>query len=156
MDFPLYLIYLIYTSILALILVLVVPKAEIRRLAFSGILFGAIADVLIIILISLIFNLGGYKEFYPFGFMGIPFFPPLAWSIWFIFFFYLLPHKKPWIYIYVVAAASYCVIFSNVLQNLGIFQWNMGRIIVPYLLYLSWITLATWTYMSYFKDEELY
>jgi hypothetical protein len=32
-----YLIYLIYTSVLALTLILVVPKPEIRRLAFSGI-----------------------------------------------------------------------------------------------------------------------
>ncbi|MGI6226263.1 MAG: hypothetical protein ACOYJ1_08430 [Peptococcales bacterium] len=111
---------------------------------------------MLIILLAHLIGLGGHEQYEPFGFMKIAFFPPIAWAIWFILFLYFLPYKKPWIYIYIFSAASYSVLFSNVLQNLGLFQWNMGRVIVPYITYLSWFIIATWIYMNYFVKEDLY
>lgn len=154
MSLPL--IYVIYTLALGILAFAVVPRSEIRRLSFWGIIYGAIADFTIIILVTHVLKGGGYKNYYPFGFMGIPFFPLLAWVFYFILYLYFLPQKRPWNIIYTIAAAGYSVIFSNILQNLGIFQWNVGRLFLPFMLYLSWNALVTWSYLKYFKKISLY
>ncbi len=151
---PLYFIYPIYTAFLMLIVLAVVPRKQIKKLALYGITLGAVPDLIILILLDLI-DVGGYINFGPFGFMGIPFFPLLAWVVFFILFFYFLPKERLWSYIYVFLAAGYSTMFSNVLENLGIFQWNYGGLVVPYIIYLSWFSFATWYFLNYIRNTNV-
>jgi len=151
---PIYLIYPIYTAILMLIVLAVVPRKQIKKLAFYCIIFGAAADVLVLILLNLI-GAGGYLNYGPFAFMGIPFFPPLAWVAFFILLFYLLPEKSHWNYIYVLIAAGYSTMFSNVLENLGLFRWNYGNLVIPYVIYLLWFSIATWYFLNDTREEKM-
>lgn len=80
---PKYFITPIYTGILAILLVATVPKKEIHRLAIYGIIFGAILDILAIIF-GRVAGLYGYINYGPLGIMGIPFFAPISWTIFFI------------------------------------------------------------------------
>ncbi|MBZ4687899.1 MAG: hypothetical protein PWQ96_1095 [Clostridia bacterium] len=153
---PKYYIYLIYTGLLALILILVVPRKEIRRLAFWGILFGAVVDAFAIILFTHLLDVGGYLNYGPLALLGMPFLPLIAWTVYYIIYFYFLPKQPPWNYIFTVTAASYSVIFSNVLSNLGIFEWNYGKIFIPFLIYISWNSLATWAYLKFIEDINIY
>jgi len=137
-----------------LIVLAVVPRKQIKKLALYGIIFGAAADVLVLILLYLI-GAGGYINYGPFAFMGIPFFPPIAWAAYFILLFYFLPEKRPWKYIYVLIAAGYGTMFSNVLENLGIFRWNYGGLVVPYIIYLSWFSLTTWYFLNDTREENV-
>lgn len=151
-------IYPIYTTVLALALVVVVPRAEIRKQVTYAITFGGAGSVLIVWLISP-FNAFEWLNMGPFGYGRVAFFPPLAWTIYFVVYFYLLPRKKPWIYVFVFLAACYSTLFSNVLMNLGILQWNRGRIALPFLLYFIWFTAATWIYtriVGLDKDSHLW
>ena len=143
---PKYFIYPIYTLVLFLIVLAVVPRKKIQTFSFYAIFFGAIVEIALIFLLTKVIGVGGYKNFGPFGFLGVPFFPPIAWVAFFILFLYFLPKKRPWNYIYIFAAAGYGVLFSNVLKNLGIFSWNMGEIVIPYILYLSWFSFFAWAY----------
>src|SRR5690554_276953 len=111
--------YPIYTAIIALALVLLVPRNEIRRLFIYGIIFGALGDFVTVLLLML-FNIGGHMNYGPFGFLGIAFFPIMAWTLWFIMFFYYMPKQPIFLYIYVFAAAVYSAFFSNVLVNLNV------------------------------------
>ena len=140
-----YWIYPIYTGILAIALIVLVPKKNIRKLFPWGIIVGGIGDISAILLFTKLLGVGGYINFGPFGFKGIPFFPLLAWSIWFIMYFYFFPVNSTYLkYIYVFTAAAYSVIFSNILINLNIFYWNYGNIIIPFLIYISWFSVAIW------------
>ena len=143
---PKFFIYPIYTLALFLIVLAVVPIKKIQTLSFYAIFFGAIVEIALIFLLTKVIGVGGYKNFGPFGFLGVPFFTPIAWVAFFILFLYFLPKKRPWNYIYIFAAAGYSVLFSNVLKNLGIFSWNMGELVIPYILYLSWFSFFTWVY----------
>jgi len=156
MEFKLQYIYIIYTLALGIMALAVVPRPEIRRLSFLGIIYGAITDFWIIIFATHLLEVGGYKNYFPFGFMGIPFFPLLAWTFYFILYLFFLPQRKPWIIIYIIAAAGYSTIFSIILQNLGIFQWNVGRLFIPFLIYLTWFSIVTFTYHKYFENKEFY
>jgi len=147
----LYFIYVIYTTVLGLILIAVVPREQIRRLSFWGIALGAGADFALLLVLGKLLGVVEYLNFGPFGFMGIPFFPLLAWSVFFIMFLYFLPPKK-FVYFYVAAAAVYATWFSNILENLGIFKWNCGNLVVPYVIYFTWFGVAVFVYQKIEKD----
>lgn len=142
----LHFVYPLYTSILAITLYLLIPQKLIRSLFIYGIIFGAVMDFFAIVLFTLFLGVGGYVNYGPFGFMGIPFFPLMAWSCYFILYLYFLPNK-PFVYIYPVIAASYSTLFSNILQNIGIFKWNNGRVILPFIIYIVWHVTVTWVYI---------
>lgn len=141
---PTFLIYPLYTGLLAILVIVLVPRQEIRKLLIYGLFFGAIIDVLLILVVRFPAK---YINYGPFGFMDLPFFPPMSWVIYYIIYFYFLPSNSAFRFIYVLTAASYSVIFSNVLMNLGIFQWNLGRVYVPMILYTTWLIISTWGYL---------
>ncbi|MGI6686402.1 MAG: hypothetical protein ACOX47_13205 [Bacillota bacterium] len=147
-------IYPIYTSILAIITVVLVPRKDIKRLAMFGIFFGAVAYIFFLQFISLI-GMGKFINFKYFNAFGIPFFPTIAWSIYYILYLYMLPKNKPWSYLFPVVASCYSVFFSNLLQELGIFRWNYGNPILPLILvYGPWHFGATWAYFKIIAQEE--
>lgn len=146
-----FLIYPLYTSLLAIAAILLVPRQEIRRLVIYALIFGALIDVILIIVIRFPAK---YINYGPLGFMDIPFFPPMAWTIYFIIYFYFLPSESVLRFVYAFTAAFYSVIFSNVLMNLGIFQWNLGRVyVVPIILYSLWHIISTWGYLKLKRYE---
>lgn len=151
---PNYFVYPIYTTALLVITYALVPRQEIRYLFRYGVIFGAVIDAAIIIFINII-GLGGYINYGPFAFKGIPFFPLIAWTIYYILYLYLLPKSKPWIYIFPISAAFYSVLFSNVLQNLGIFKWNWGTLVVPFIIYLIWHITVTMAYLKLVQSRNL-
>jgi hypothetical protein len=104
--------------------------------------FGGVFDVAIIALVSKLLGVGGHINHGPFGAFGLPFFPPFAWTIWFLMFFYFMPEKLVQIVFFVLTAAAASVMFSNVLVNLGIFTWNYGKVIVPFIIYGVWFSLS--------------
>jgi hypothetical protein len=153
---PTFFIYPIYTAFIFVLTYLIVPRQEIRYLIRYGVVFGTITDAVMIILLTKIIGLGGYINFGPFAFKGIPIFPLIAWTVYYVLYLYLLPRDKPWVYIFPITAAFFCVLFSNILQNLGIFKWNWGTIIVPSIIYLFWHTTVTCLYLKVlpFKKEQ--
>ncbi len=139
-----YWIYPIYTTALAIIFKAVIPREYIKKSLIYGLIFGGLADSSLILIVSLLLKVGGYINYGPFGFKGVAFFPPIAWTIWFIMYFYFLPAERYLRYIYIFIAAGSAVFFSNVLVNLKIFEWNYGRIIIPFIIYFSWFTTSAW------------
>ena len=127
-------------------MVLLVPRETIRKLFLPAMIFGGVFDVAIIALVSKLLGVGGHINHGPFGAFGLPFFPPFAWTIWFLMFFYFLPERKPYIVLYILTAAAAAVMFSNVLINLGIFAWHYGKFIVPLIIYGLWFSLSAWGY----------
>lgn len=154
LQLPLHYTYPIYTAILAAMLLALVPRPQIKRLVIYGIAFGALSNVAVVLLAFNGLQLGGHINYGPLGVFGIPFFPPVAWSVWFILYFHFLPKRLFWRIIYRLAAISYAVFFSNILVNYNVFQWNYGRVLIPFLIFGTWLTLATWAYMRVEYDSE--
>ena len=143
---PLYFIYPIYTGTLAILTFVVVPRREIQRLGIYAIFFGGVFDIFNIILFTKVIGIGGYINFRPFGAFGIPFFPPMAWTAYFILFIYMLPKRSPWKYLFPSVAAGYSTFFSHVLQELGIFKWNWGSPLFHFLIFIVWHYAVWWAY----------
>ncbi|HOB08947.1 MAG: hypothetical protein WAP20_06875 [Limnochordia bacterium] len=145
MPIPPHLIYPLYTGIIAVAVVLLVPKQEIRRLFIYAVIFGGILNVAAITFNGLL-GFGGHINFGPFGVGSCSFFAPLAWTLWFILFFWFLPEQVVLKVIYVISTAVYSMFFSNVLVNLEIFVWKLHRVFYPLFLYMVWFSIAVWGY----------
>ena len=139
----------LYTLVFCVILVAVVPKAEIRRLSIYGIIFGAIFDV---VFVSIANFTGSFRyiNYEPFGLIGIHFLAPISWAIFFIIYFYFLPNKRPHIYLYIISGVFYSMMFCQMITKLSVLKLSHGIIdsIIPFAL---WFPLATW---GYFKLES--
>lgn len=141
---PQYLITPLYTVIFALIVIAVIPKDEIKRLAVYGIIFGAVFNILTLLIGSLTGRYG-FINFEPLGISFIPFFPPISWTLFFMLYFYFMP-QKPLLYIYVVSAIFYGILFGNMITNLGIFKLS-NRLLLPLISFTIWFLAATWGYI---------
>lgn len=141
----------IYTFVLATILVFTVPKAEIRRLSIYGIIFGAVFDVILVSFANIMGEFS-YINYEPFGLIGIHFFAPISWAIFFIIYFYFLPNKKRSIYIYVVSAIFYSMLFCQMITKLGVLKLAHGIYdsIIPFVI---WFPVATWGYLKLSKNK---
>ncbi len=107
-------------------------------------------DGLIVLFLRLT-GLFEYINYGPFGFLGIPFFPLIAWTSYFLLYFYFLPSNKQWMYFYVLVASLFSLMFSNVLENLGIIIWHHGRILIPFITYFVWHCFSTWAFLKLSK-----
>lgn len=142
---PICYLYLIKLSIFLLLLVVLVPRPEIRRLFAYGIIFGSLYDV-IGLTIGHFTNLFRWINFYPFGYGYLPLASPISWCAFYIIYFYLLPKQKPLLYIYPISGILMSMIYSRVLVNLGMFiEPNFFLRLANFTL---WYSYATWGYLK--------
>jgi len=147
------LIPFVYTAIFAILLFALVPRNEIRRLLIYGIIFGGVFDVILLSITNFIGEFR-YINYEPFGLMGIHFLAPISWSIFFVIYFYFLPEKPKYVYVYVIAAIFYSMLFCQMITKMGVLQLAHGiwDSIIPFIL---WFPLATWGYYRLTKGEKL-
>ncbi len=143
---------IIYTFIFAGILAVYVPRSEIRKLSVYGITFGAFVE-LIVITIGISTGSFKYINYEPFGLFGMHFFAPISWAIFFVLFFYFLPDKKVYVYIYVFLAVCYAMLFCQMITKLGVLKLGHGIIdsIVPFAI---WFPAVTWGYLKLTKNNK--
>ena len=103
------------------------PKNEISRLFIYGLIFGGIFDIVFVGAANL-FGEFKYVNYEQFGLMGIHFMAPISWTIFFIIYFYLLPDKKIYIYLYVIIGFFYSVLFCQMITKLGVLKLAHGII----------------------------
>lgn len=141
-----------YTIGFAVILVALVPRREIRRLAIYGMIFGGLADILVV---SFAHYIGEFRyiNYEPFGLFGIHFMAPIAWTVFFMLYFYFLPSGTVYRYIYTVMGMLYSMMFCQTITKLGILSLANGLVdsIVPFV---PWYLAATWGYSKLTEQER--
>ncbi|UWG95783.1 hypothetical protein LPY66_12755 [Dehalobacter sp. DCM] len=149
---PIKFIPFIYAILFAIIMIAVVPRAEIRRLSIYGILFGAVADVIVVVfgVLTGSFSYINYEEL---GLFGLHFFAPISWALFFIIYFYFLPKLRIYQYIYTFSAVFYSMMFCQMISKLGVLKLTHGIIdsIIPFVI---WIPLATWGFLKIEKTDR--
>ncbi len=117
---------------------------EIRRLFIYGLIFGGLFDSFLVCIIGNLTGRFGYINYEPFGLLGIHIMAPISWTIFFIIYFFLLPEKKVYIYLYVFMGIFYSVLFGHMISGLGILK--LTRPIDSIITFLLWFPIATWGY----------
>ena len=153
---PIYYFHLIKLGVFLFALFLIVPKAEIRRLAVYGIIFGSVYDV-VGLTIGHLTNMFRWINFEPFGYGYLPIDSPISWCAFFITYFYLLTKQKPLVYIFPISGIVMSMIFSRVLVNLKMFI--EPNFILRLANFTLWFTYATWGYLKlneYIEGKKRY
>lgn len=142
----------IYTTIFSIVLVNVVPKKDIRRLFIYGLIFGGVFDVVLVEFANLIGEFR-YVNYGPFGMFGIHFMAPIAWTVFFIIYFYLLPRKRIYVYLYATMGIFYSIFFCQMITHLGVLKLAHGIVssIIPFII---WFPIATWGYLKLTKMDD--
>jgi hypothetical protein len=94
-----------------------------------------------------------YVHYEPFGLMNIHFMAPISWTIYFVIYFYLLPKKRLYIYIYTAAGVFYSILFCQMITKLGVLKLAHGIVdsIIPFVI---WFPTVTWGYFWLKKREH--
>ena len=142
---PISLIPFLYTAVFAAILVAVVPRSEIRRLAIYGMIFGGLFDVIVVEAGNLLGEFR-YINYEPFGLMDLHFMAPISWTIFYILYFYFLPERNGYRYLYTLMGIFYSMLFCQMITKLGVLSLGHGIIdsIIPFVL---WFPVVTWGYL---------
>ncbi len=138
---PKHFIYPIYSIIFTIILIATVPKREIQRLSIYGIIFGGMSDALVH-LIGYVTGLFSWINYGPFGFIGVHIFANVNWSIFFIIYFYFLPHPKPLNYVFAGSGIFSSLLYYNMVIDLGILK-SSSKFWLPLFGFTIWFSIAT-------------
>lgn len=149
---PIEYIPFIYATVLSIFLVNIVPRNEIRRLFIYGLIFGGVFDVVVVGIANLIgeFKYINYEQF---GLFGLHFMAPFSWTVFFIMYFYYLPRKKIYIYLYTTMGVFYSILFCQMITKLGVLELAHGLVssIIPFVI---WFPAATWGYLKLSKMDN--
>lgn len=127
---------------------LVIPKNEFKRYLIFGFFFGAIGDVIVIIILAAL-NLIEYKNMGPFSVFGLfSFWTPIAWMFAFMLFFYFLPVRKVFFYPYIIGFALFGQMVGSVLQKLGLYQQIGNYIYYGPILFIFWFYISAYLYLK--------
>lgn len=141
--------YFFYKAVLfGLATVVVIPRQVYKKFLIYGLIFGAILDVIFIIILGPILHLVKYIDMGPFSIFGIfSFWTPVAWMFAFMLFFYFLPVRKEFLYPYTVSFALFGYMVGLVLQGLGLFMYVGNYLYIAPLVLTGWFSLSAWAYI---------
>jgi len=126
--------------------VVVIPRELYKKYLLYGFVFGAIGDIITVLLMSLL-GLIKYSQMGPFSIYGFfSFWTPIAWMFAFMLFFYFLPRRRLFLYPYVVGFALFGYMLGLVLEGFGVFQYiGFWRYVAPFFFTL-WFSGAAWVF----------
>lgn len=144
--------YLLFAVTIGLATIILIPRNLYKKYLLYGLLFGGIGDSILVTIIHFLGYLN-YKNLGVTSLFGIfSFWTPIAWTFYFMLFFYFLPRRKVFLapYVLVFVALNYSVgtvmIQSGLYEVIGIYKY-----IQPFI-YLAWCSISVW---SFFKGERI-
>ncbi len=151
---PIFLLHPFYAATFILLLIVIVPKKDIQRLSLFGVVLGGMMDS-IVHAFGYFTGLFSWTNFGPFGFIGVHLFANIAWTAFFIIYFYYLPRQRPFYYISIAAGVFASILYYNLLLDIGIFKAS-SRLILPLIGFTVWFFVATWAFLkwSHFVEDK--
>lgn len=141
-------IFLIKALFFGFAAIVLIPKEQYKKFLVYGLFLGALGDILLILIVSVLFGAFHYLNLGVFNILNITsFWTPIAWMFTVMFFLYALPTKKLYFYIYVLCFGAFGYFLGLVLQNLKLFEYvGIYRYAAPLVL-SSWFYLVARLYM---------
>lgn len=138
--------YIIFASITAVTVVIVIPKKELKKYFLYGLIFGACGDVLVYSTLHA-FGLVKYKNF---GGLGIwedySLATLLTWLFTFMCFLYFLPTKRWFTVIYIAAWSVLNYSIGVVMRNYGMFEFAGKNGYWLFAVFALWYSFAAYAF----------
>ncbi len=126
--------------LLLLLVVLFIPKAEIKQLFWISFLWGYVGSKAFAFIIGQALNLYKWKHAMPFEFLGAPHWLVLGWGLALMLYFYFLPESNDWYvfptYLLIFAMASTAL--DKIFHNAGLLEYIHWNPLCRFILSLLW------------------
>lgn len=128
--------------------IVAIPRKQYKKFLLYSFIFGALLDIITILVLGQGLSLFRYSNFGPFSIYGwFSFWTPIAWMFAFMLFFYFLPRRRLFLFPYVVGFAMFGYMVGLVLEGFGTFQYiGFWRYAAPFF-FTFWFSVSAWTYM---------
>ncbi|SFG80889.1 hypothetical protein SAMN05660649_02756 [Desulfotomaculum arcticum] len=141
-----YPVYLVLAFILSL---LYIPKEDYKKYFIYGLLIGGLGDVIAVSLFSNLFHIIWFKNAGIFAVLGHNILSPPSWTFTVMIFLRFLPHRRPFLYFYVVTFAFSSLGYGYFVQNIGLFDFKTWFYpVFSFLTFLGWWSFAAWLYIK--------
>lgn len=142
------LFYPSYLLIAFIIVLLTIPKKDLKEYFIYGVLLGGLGDVIVVGLFQNLLNVIFFKNAGIFNVLGQNILSPPSWILTVMIFLRFLPSEKTFRYIYVLAFAVFSVAYGYLVHNVGLFDFKPW--FYPYFAYLTflfWWSIITWVFL---------
>ena len=141
------LVYPALIVILAVFLLITVPRDEFRLLVPYGVVLGGLVDFLFDRLFSSLFHVFSYTNLGMFGVSGQLLLAPLAWTLIIVFYLYFWPRDHRYLgYFYILAWSLLATGYSQVVLQLEMFSYLPWYYPLPMLL----LFIARFAFVAWF------
>ena len=143
-------IYPIFAGLVGVAAVILIPKEKFKKFFIYGILFGALADTVIVAIFSKWLNVFNYKNMGLFNILGLySIWTPMTWTFMFAIYLYLLPVRRIFLVPYVLTFFGLNVATGMVLTAFGLFEYTAPfNKYIDMLIFITWLTVAAWVYIK--------
>lgn len=143
-------IFFFYKAVLfGIATVVAIPRPVYKKFLLYGFMFGALGDIILIIILDPGLKLIRYLNIGVFGVFGLfPFWTPIAWMFAFMLFFYFLPVRRVFLYPYVAGFAIFGYMVGMILEQMGLYQYIGYYKFISPLVLITWFALAAWVYIK--------
>lgn len=149
MLIPIYILYPVLASIAGVAFLFVVPKEKYKHYLLWGITFGGLGDAATVFLLTSL-NLIEYRNMGPFNIFGLfSFFTPITWALVFSLFFYLLPTRKIFLVLYLIAFVGANYAHGLVMEQFNLFRYIGIQRVLAVPTFLVWYGVAALVYRKY-------
>jgi hypothetical protein len=139
------LFYPVFLLIVFILTLIFIPREKYKEYFIYGFLTGALGDIIVVGLTQNVLGLIWFKNqgiFYVHKMIALS---PLCWSMVMMIFFYFLPERKYFRYVYILTWAFYSLGYGYVVHNVGLFSFVDWFYPLPaYIIFLCWWTFASW------------
>lgn len=140
--------YFLFAATIGLATVIVIPRNLYKKYLLYGLMFGGIGDSLLVAIIHFLGYLN-YKNLGATSLFGIfSFWTPIAWTFYFMLFFYFLPVRKVFLVFYVLVFVLLNYAVGTVMSQSGLYEViGIYKYIQPFI-YLVWCSISAWAFLK--------
>lgn len=140
--------YFLFAATIGLVTVIAIPRNLYKKYLLYGLMFGGIGDSLLVAIIHFLGYLN-YKNLGATSLFGIfSFWTPIAWTFYFMLFFYFLPVRKVFLVFYVLVFVLLNYAVGTVMSQSGLYEViGIYKYIQPFI-YLVWCAISAWAFLK--------
>lgn len=140
--------YFMFAATIGLATIIVIPRNLYKKYLLYGLMFGGIGDSLLVAIIHFLGYLN-YKNLGATSLFGVfSFWTPIAWTFYFMLFFYFLPVRKVFLGFYVLVFVLLNYGVGTVMSQSGLYEViGIYKYIQPFI-YLVWCSISAWAFLK--------
>ena len=148
--------YPTFVAVIAILILLVIPRSDLRRLIPRATVLGGVGDIVTVFIYQDLLGVIGFKNHGIWECANQHFFSPVGWTLVMVLYFYFYPDSPRILrYLYTGAWAALAVGYGLLVRNVELYDFKPWFFPIPmYLVFLGWFAFAIWAYHALSNEDS--